>query len=72
MKFKYRDNIECDSKVHIGLNSWYLQMRQEVHNLHKIHLNARREKMKELYIQDFLRESEELQEVDFAYVNTQP
>ncbi|KYB29492.1 hypothetical protein TcasGA2_TC032029 [Tribolium castaneum] len=72
MKFKYRHDISTDAQVHVGLNPWYLQMRQEVHNLHRIHLKARRAKMRELFIQDFLRERQELQEVDFDYTNTQP
>lgn len=68
MKLKYRYDITTGAMVHIGPNPFYMQIRQEVHNVHEIHLKAKREKIRELFIQDFLQQQKELRGINFDYI----
>ncbi|KAJ3665522.1 hypothetical protein Zmor_001014 [Zophobas morio] len=72
MKCKYYPDITIAPGCHTGLNSFYLQMRQELYSLNKTRLKSRKGKLLELFRQDFLRESQELAEVQIGYINTQP
>ncbi|GJQ82980.1 hypothetical protein Trydic_g15800 [Trypoxylus dichotomus] len=59
-----RKDITGYPRVHIGLNPCVISMRQELHNLHHLNTAGRKQRLLELYKQDYLREEKELREVD--------
>ncbi|KAL1509634.1 hypothetical protein ABEB36_004342 [Hypothenemus hampei] len=72
MKFSPHQPLETLSVRSLGLNSYYVTMRHELFGLSQLLIEQRREKLKKLLIEDFLREENELNEVDLGYITTQP
>ncbi|KAH1002054.1 hypothetical protein HUJ05_012276 [Dendroctonus ponderosae] len=66
MKFNPTQSIECNPVKGIGLNSYYLNMRHELHSLGQLSLQERRDKMKRRLIEDFRIEEKELNDVDLG------
>ncbi|CAH1973528.1 unnamed protein product [Acanthoscelides obtectus] len=58
--------------VHYGTNTHLLEIRNEMVKVGILKLKERRQKLFDLFIQDFLQEERELRSVDLAYINTQP
>lgn len=71
MKFSDHDQMSTHPKVHYGLNAVYLQMREEISNMKPDLLKRRKEKLKQLLIEDWLETNADLRKVDLAFIETQ-
>ncbi|CAG9772599.1 unnamed protein product [Ceutorhynchus assimilis] len=72
MTYDYRVPLACDATKAMGLNSYFLNLREELLCAGKINLRERKTKMYKLLMEDFLREEKELNEVDLGYIEMHP
>ena len=72
MKFDAKIPIELNPQKGIGLNSYFLTFRHNLESLRRLSMTERKDKLKRLFIKDFLEEQKDLNEVDLSYINTQP
>lgn len=72
MQFNPTQPIELNPIKGIGLNSYYLNMRHELHGLSQLSMEERREKIRKRLLDDYFIEEKELNAVDLGYINMQP
>ncbi|KAL3280013.1 hypothetical protein HHI36_017521 [Cryptolaemus montrouzieri] len=71
MKFSENDKMLEHPKVHYGLNGVYLLMRGEIASIAPDLLQKRMNRLRKLFIEDFLEYDKELRLVDMAFIDTQ-